>query len=1216
MLTLSSHPLISVSQVVEKPGRSWIPPESMYSIIYELEYIESSKGVYHSTEGFLRLLRALFGTAGSSQELGSVWRARPGCTPYIEYVTRFVLPRATGLFQGSAPLQFRSTQDRDRLVALSLEVVMETISKYLVFAPSNVVPEAPRPADVTENYRQLLDSSLEALGMRSLVSDIVVEPSIQDSSLFMLDWMPSQTQDIASSANSDAQTLPATFEDQNTPLSLRRTMGNSSPRPKSAALSVFVDLLHESGGILLRSVVRVIVESTMQQAADVASDRASLAFALFNGTPPTLAGAKHPTTGSLERSISPLQDDPERLCSGSAADWGERAILAALKAVCAALVRESTLIDATNSSLGTGSIVPVLSFRSKSQGVSHPEVGSLKLTRLSQLLMSLNSDSGVLCSIISLVGYVAVNESRDVSIGQASTSIVLCMNDALPIPSSIARFYPSIEGGEAELARAFGTRLSVSGARVESVGDAEIVRVILNRLLCELRKSVLASESTCYAMLGFPSSPTGSWTEPSSHEANSFTALVYLLNDDDFNLSPLTAELAPMVFEVFARLMTAKAGEVDHGLARIKHTAGRLRTIDFWGFHLSRILSHFGSDSAVPYDYLMHSAAWLLKSLANEVDFLRGYVVGNPQLVQLEQLVAHLCAPPSEVLASFVRLLPLRRPEFDASAIKPPEAALAWAKAKLTGAPEVVEGFDIIRLDLFRSFEGFRGKPSVDEMEAWCHFWNAVVARDCSTSHLSSALYLVLGSMLVSERGLASRVPAIQRGLNGLLIEILGRLSVPNIDSTCFSTATRNLSQAALAVTRESLLCSNATRWAENNFDGALIRSMAVTALVSSSSHLDVSIADSFHQERTALLGTVLSLLLENASSFDLESTAPAFVDAATVLAALSLDLTSRSSGSLATPTNTAAIARDCLSVMFCKLHDAAPASGRQTTFVQSVLFHSFKGEDFMMRYMRLVRNLDGNLTRLLLSISSHSNGCQLLLDSGIIDALVEASERYKEEESMALSIKTVGSMEVEAPAFFLGHVELLVAVLMNALHVDQDYALSNCARFLSNYELVLARIVTHFPRTMPFVQQVSRLYLAVKHVSQRPQELQLMSQALEHKWLALAFNLACFPLPDIFLSALPEPLRVPAKGHAAVTFSNDVDQSWWGSVDADPGIQSLDARQRAAQMCSYATDAAEVAKALLWAFLNKPSDTARFDSRLISSCLCRCCDALQVRAG
>jgi hypothetical protein len=1093
--------------------------------------------------------------------------------------------------------------------------VTETISKYLVFTPSNVFREVLQPAEVTESYRSLLESALEQLGMSSLVSDIVSEPSISDATQFMLDWVPSRTQKNTSVASSDAQALPATFEDQGTSLSSRRTLGGSSPRPKSAALSVLVDLLHESGGVLLQSIVRVIVESTMQQGADVDSDRASLAFALFNATPPTLVGSKnattHPLTASLECSISPLQDDRERLCSGNATGWGERATHAALKVLCSALVRESALIHATNSSSGTGSIVPVLSFRRMSQGVSHPEVVSLKLTRLSQLLMSLNSDSGVLCNIINLVGYVAADELRDVAICQASTSIILCTNAAIAIPTSLARLYPNAEVGEAELARAFGTRVSVSGRRSDSVGDAEILRVVLNHLLSDLRKNVLASESTCYAMLGFPSRSTGSWTALSSHEANCFTALLYILNDDEFSLSPFTAELAPMAYEVFARLMMIKTSEVDQDLARVKHTAGVLRSVDFWRLHLSKILSHVGSAAAAPHDYLMHSSAWLLKSLANEVDFLRGNVVGNPQLVQLERLISDLCAPPLEILSHFVRLLPLQRPEVDAMAIKPPEEALVWAKAKLNGAPEVVEGYDVIGLGRFRSFEGFRGKPSVDEMEAWCQFWNGLVARDCSTSHLSTALYLILGSVLVCETGQVGRVPTARSGLNALLIDILGRLSIQNLDSTCFSTATRNLALAALVVTRESLLRSNATGTAENSFDAALIRSRAAAAVVSSSSHVDPGISAPLDQERTALLGTVLSLLLQSSSSFDLESTAGEYVDAGIVLAALSLNVTAR--GSLATPTNAASIARDCLSVMFDKLHYSDPSSGQQT-FARSVMFHAFNGENFAMRCMRLVRQLDGNLTRLLLSISSSALGCQLLLDAGIIGALVDASERYKVEESNALST-TVGYVEVEVPVFFLGHVQLFVVLLMNAVDLDQDYVQSKCARFLMNYERVLERVASQFPRSMHVVQQISRLYVAVKHVSRRPIRVQLMSHALEYKWLALAFKVAYFPLPDSFLSALPEPLRGPVNRQTAVAFSSDDDVSWWSLVEADPSFQSLDARQRAAQMCSYAMDGAEVVKAFLWSFLSKPSTTASFDSRKIASCLCRCCDALQVRA-
>ena len=72
-----------------------------------MEYIEFSLGHYPSSEGFLKLLASLFAVGGCPSDLGKNWRVRSGCSPYIEYVIDYLLPRAKGTFANLPALPFQ-----------------------------------------------------------------------------------------------------------------------------------------------------------------------------------------------------------------------------------------------------------------------------------------------------------------------------------------------------------------------------------------------------------------------------------------------------------------------------------------------------------------------------------------------------------------------------------------------------------------------------------------------------------------------------------------------------------------------------------------------------------------------------------------------------------------------------------------------------------------------------------------------------------------------------------------------------------------------------------------------------------------------------------------------------------------------------------------------------------------------------------------------------
>jgi hypothetical protein len=417
-----------------------------------------------------------------------------------------------------------------------------------------------------------------------------------------------------------------------------------------------------------------------------------------------------------------------------------------------------------------------------------------------------------------------------------------------------------------------------------------------------------------------------------------------------------------------------------------------------------------------------------------------------------------------------------------------------------------------------------------------------------------------------------------------------------------------------LVVAREAVLQSDAIDGTEGSFDGSALRSMAASAVASSGSRLDSRLPDSGWQERTALLGAVLSLLFERSSSFDVESTPLLYVGAATSLATLSLE-TVRTTVIPASPTNAAVVARECLGLLLEKLQSAG-SSGITESFVRQVVSQSYKGSTLVASFVRLVRRLDSDLNHLVLTISRLPEGSQLLLDSGLLDALAEASESYKSEESKALSSSANG-IRIETPLFLDGHLELLMSLLANCDEYDRCYDVAATGRrVVANYERVLERTISEFPKSMHSLHLVTRLSLAFKHYSRGPIPLELWSKSLEQKMLSLAFDVAAHPLPREFLPAHHESgtTRSQSYGHSSVTISTQRSESWWDAVlmRSDPSLQ--DRRDKAVLMFSYAAEATELARNIIWVSRGHSAAIAAFDTTSVATCLRRCCDAIEVR--
>ena len=144
------------------------PKNADYGMVYQFEHVEMPSGTFPATEGFLFLLTTLVKCVGCPSKLGCEWRLRTGCQPYIEYVTDFVLPRATGMAKAVKAPPFRDASDKCRLIARSLEVVEAVLTRY-------VVPPADPKLDfdaVKERFASDIKRASSDLGLSPIVDDI------------------------------------------------------------------------------------------------------------------------------------------------------------------------------------------------------------------------------------------------------------------------------------------------------------------------------------------------------------------------------------------------------------------------------------------------------------------------------------------------------------------------------------------------------------------------------------------------------------------------------------------------------------------------------------------------------------------------------------------------------------------------------------------------------------------------------------------------------------------------------------------------------------------------------------------------------------------------------------------------------------------------------------------------------------------------------------
>ena len=300
-----------------------------------MEHVEAIDGSYPATEGLLYLITSLVQTVGCPSDLGSAWRPRPGCTPYIENVIDFVLPRATGLTnKGKQALSFATPADKYRLVSRALEVVEAVIVRYMV-PPDSSKQALPASSKLQQQQQQQQPLSLESIGRHyesslrhaseesslALVTSKIfpciekaeeltqfeVQDSLRDYRNEQLSLAPAQNaapETTYAGGSYSAQQFNST-PGFHTPPSVAGPAQNNTaaldlqsmtvPCPKSPGFTILANILSSERGNLFYILAHLLIESDGASGVGVHGQEdysRALAMAAFGNTPPVFAYSK------------------------------------------------------------------------------------------------------------------------------------------------------------------------------------------------------------------------------------------------------------------------------------------------------------------------------------------------------------------------------------------------------------------------------------------------------------------------------------------------------------------------------------------------------------------------------------------------------------------------------------------------------------------------------------------------------------------------------------------------------------------------------------------------------------------------------------------------------------------------------------------------------------------------------------------------------------
>lgn len=1234
-----------------------------------MEHVESQMGWYPSTEGFLELLCSLFSSGGSPSDLGAGARTRTGCSAYVEYVIHYVLPRATGLFVNTPKLPFRTLLDQSRLVARCLQAVQACLIRY-----SFKVSTKGRSVQDLSNAGTIL--KVKDLAERVVVMDDNSLDSTQDFMTALVSSVPTR--------GTDATSLGTFGSPQN--LSQSQLVSNTSPpipAPKSAGFTILADLLSSAEGDLFKAIALVLEEhrghNGIASMYGIEASKLAAAYSLFVETPPNfssaMSGAKDRRhSSSRVNLLKPLNSRVDFMSWEEAVYWREQSIISAMNILCAAAVREELFYQAVTAVSTPLALIPILRFEKKNPYASRLKVLDVNPSRLTELIMHSAVSQKMLESTVGFIGYTASTDKHDIKIASSALSLVHFVHQSLPRHTSTQMICGGTGANAKTLAVAVARRLVASSERCgESIPDLQVVQLIMEWILSDLRKNENfgAAQSLSDVLMGLPSVNSNGLWRPGSITSfrgpkDCFDAILDLL-DFNFIVGSSTAAFASNCFEILTRLCDLKNVSQQIDLTKVMYSSQRLRSLDFWRSQLHLLLQNKGPIGSIlervvapdisgrnfGSEHVLHSLSWLLKGTSGELRLLVGSQGGSlvgflpPHLKQCEDLLLMLFGSPHDLLANAITHLPLERPSLDDASSLPSREVMRSAIVRLPGSPEIVDGYDIVDESILAS-----NLPEGDgRLLQWARRWNSSVSWDCAASHLSAAVRTLIGASLIccgkcftsvsardSFSGVLTTTPSTglrADSLISLLVTILNRLQQRDDPSSAATsgTAARNLCWSALLVT-EHMVALSRTDGQIVKADLLTIRDKIARAMASLG---QMQSSDAFRfQECIAVLSSALVLVMDATpeASEVVNIDYAVFRQVSLILAKLSTASDESPEGR--TPSAAALVARACLSSLFDLFGDDGDPNLPEESLVHAVLTNlSPQSRDTNVKcFLHLLETLDSNISTLLQKIVQVPFGGDILLNAGLVKALLAAAGNYASEEERLkfLSEEQNRAIEFGIPAYFQGHLELLRA-LMASEHLSQDHRRAlpqHFSQIITNYQVVITRLFETFPEYSSVLQTFVECTMQATLLSdtnglgsqvqaQTTLPLQPLSSLnnskmifrgsfVEKRIFLTTLHIANHPLPSHLLLPIHHALRKTetTNSSSVVTVAAPKQKSWWSNFDFQTQNNGQVFREWTDDMFRHAVSGFDIINAGFVLMKGNPNFTAAMEIDLVRG-FCNC---------
>ena len=1178
----------------------WLPNDQKYAILYEIEYVESRLGQYLSVAGFLGLLQSLFSSGVHPEDLGKKGgRFRLGPSPYLEFVSNYLLPRVTGQFDSAPPLEFQSSKERAKLCTLAMRVISSVLSRYVI-PVTKTEPRSPKRLKSTNNFQEVCQAAKRLGGVDLVIRAVAVSPrkGIQDGV------------DKQSEADFSPQPMTFTIPAENGRES--KPISNTPERHlKSPGFTCLVGIF-TSGGSIMMSIIHILTNIAAMDCSDC--DRLALSRALFGFLGPSYElKAKWNKSSSkvgLEDFITSLSSEEGSNSSAMAVTWRDQLVQCSLEVLCCAMVREEVMIQASMPFHTPSRFLPSLEFTGRvPTGLSFVD---LHFSDFSTLLKHAESQFGTLSSIALLVAKKSSCESLEVAIASLACSILFYIDLRSPhntgLPSSMSPQTRKM------LPLLFGERICRS-LQSKSEDSVALVRFILRKLLEGLRVDVYPSLMSSI-LLGL---------NPAPASFDCFDAILAQILDSSDLPSSRYSEVSVMMFEVIYRSGLVRSFEKEH-LSMVVALSDKLWKRKFWEECLYCVLGDVERD---PIPNAFHCLSWILMAMANDISLL-GL---RPQLVQsltelsggrgayhagsLEQFNILLFS--SENMNKMIECIPTAQLEVGSPGYEPPSSVLQSAKFKAEHLPEICGEIEMIEIEKLETILKSLESLSTDNIESvikWAGTWNKALSIQCGGVHFTYALL----SLMTSFEGIMRNAQfdnSLAKDFSHTLQRLVDRLT----SSLRSSSETQEMTFVSFNISRLILACTNlisSINYSEVSKSTCSDVAILISRVGGASRRLD-SVPE--NMEVIGLLSASLGRLLDKVDIVTADQRGLLMATHTLIRVASCSSSHTENKGKAQ---KYVAQTRACLSILFEKLEGDKDSESFFLSFLES-------NEPHLKSLLTCLTSLDDTAAALCQSIASTPWGASFLLDLGIMDQLFISSRKYLQEElenSESLS-RQKDAGPLVTPPFVLPYIQLLSAfIAISESGPKAPDTVRKAFDVLDNLSATADRLTKTFPLEgdilCAYIKCLAQAHFVLESSSLKRSGSGYASVrpvSCSTSLCGFSVFLAESPLPEYIIGKVPTELlssEYESVSGVFVSAKKMNAKSWWDSLmlTKKPEGLNLFERNLCDEVCFYSSQGVELAVKGLSIALSNHRSIQLLDPMSICRAICQCAAAFVVTAS